>query len=310
MNENNPKLANVASQSEKLPVKVSVCIVTYNHEKYIKECLESLITQECDFNFEVIIGEDCSTDNTRAIVQEYVDKYPELVIPVFHKKNIGGNANYFSIHNIARGEYIAHMDGDDYALPGKLMAQVNYLDTHDECNIVWHRVKIEHCITGEVTDDFNANTFVKDVRFYRKDILLIGSIGCHSSKMYRSGYIKFRQTQNKGLDFFEDVEQVGDGYATILEDRYGVYRKDVGISTQQKTNQIYLLILEDFFRIFPEYKYQIAANAFLIFLTSLKNKRKTWRNAMKIWIKVNPIFMCFNLIKLYPIVKNFRLPSR
>ena len=294
---------------EKNP-KVSVCVTTYNQENYIRECLQSIVDQKTDFDFEVLVSDDCSTDGTAAIVQEFSDIYPGIVKPHFHKVNIGAFRNFLYIHNQAKAEYVSNIDGDDYALPGKLMAQVNYLDTHDECNIVWHRVKIEHCITGEVTDDFNANTFVKDVRFYRKDILLIGSIGCHSSKMYRSGYIKFRQTQNKGLDFFEDVEQVGDGYATILEDRYGVYRKDVGISTQQKTNQIYLLILEDFFRIFPEYKYQIAANAFLIFLTSLKNKRKTWRNAMKIWIKVNPIFMCFNLIKLYPIVKNFRLPSR
>ena len=70
-------------------IKVSVCVVTYNQEKYIAECLDSLVSQETDFKFEIIVGEDCSTDGTRAIVQQYVDKYPDIVKPIFHDQNVG-----------------------------------------------------------------------------------------------------------------------------------------------------------------------------------------------------------------------------
>ncbi|WP_151951957.1 glycosyltransferase family protein [Aliarcobacter butzleri] len=114
-----------------------MCVVTYNHEKYIKECL---VTQECNFDFEVIVG-----DNTRAIVQEYAK-------PIFHEKNMG--ANYFSINNIARGRY---------ALPGKL--QANFMDKTPDCNICFHRV-------------LYSNNVVKDsiIGYSRRDLMMIGSV--------------------------------------------------------------------------------------------------------------------------------------
>ena len=68
-------------------LKVSVCVVTYNQENYIGECLESLVNQVTNFRYEIIVGEDCSTDGTRAIVQRYVEKYPDLIVPLFYKNN-------------------------------------------------------------------------------------------------------------------------------------------------------------------------------------------------------------------------------
>ena len=69
--------------------KVSVCVVTYNQEKYIRKCLQSIIDQKADFDFEIIIADDCSTDNTPTIIQEFYAKYPEIVKPIFREKNIG-----------------------------------------------------------------------------------------------------------------------------------------------------------------------------------------------------------------------------
>jgi len=109
--------------------KVSVCVITYNQEKYIRQCLQSIVDQETDFDFEVIVGEDCSTDGTRAIVQEFSEKFPNIVKPIYQKKNIdGGGYNFLTVHRAARGEYVAHIDGDDFALPGKLQAQANILE--------------------------------------------------------------------------------------------------------------------------------------------------------------------------------------
>ena len=70
------------SLSNKDDIQVSVCVVTYNQENYIAECLESLVTQQTSFKFEIIVGEDCSTDGTRAIVQQYVEQYPDLIVRV------------------------------------------------------------------------------------------------------------------------------------------------------------------------------------------------------------------------------------
>lgn len=76
-------------ENAKMAPKVSVCVVTYNQEKYIHECLQSLVDQETDFEFEVIVGDDGSTDGTRAVVVDFARKYPKIVKPLLHEKNNG-----------------------------------------------------------------------------------------------------------------------------------------------------------------------------------------------------------------------------
>lgn len=120
---------------EKIP-KVSVCVVTYNQEKYIRQCLQSIVDQETDFYFEVIVGDDCSIDGTRAIVQEFSEKY-SCIIPILRKENIGAFKNYIAIHNMARGEYIAHIDGDDYWYPEKISYQARFLDEHPNVSAIF-----------------------------------------------------------------------------------------------------------------------------------------------------------------------------
>ena len=72
---------------------VSVCIITYNHEKYIRQCLDGVVMQKTKFPFEVILGEDCSTDSTRKIVEEFEARYPGIIKPVYHATNVGGARN-------------------------------------------------------------------------------------------------------------------------------------------------------------------------------------------------------------------------
>jgi len=119
-------------------VKVSVCVVTYNQEKYIAECLQSLVDQVTDFKFEVIVGEDCSTDSTRKIVDKFAEKYPAIIIKNYHKKNVGAVENAVSTYRMAKGKYICHMDGDDGALPGKLDKTVRLLEVNPSCIMVTH----------------------------------------------------------------------------------------------------------------------------------------------------------------------------
>ena len=82
-------------------IQVSVCVVTYNQENYIAECLESLVSQQTEFKFEIIVGEDCSTDRTREIVQKYIEKYPDLIVPLFYKKNVGAVENIKQVYKLA-----------------------------------------------------------------------------------------------------------------------------------------------------------------------------------------------------------------
>ncbi len=112
-------------------VKVSVIVLTYNHAKYIRQALDSILMQETDFLFEVLIGDDASTDETADIIREYSEKYPEIIKPILRKQNIGATKNSYELLTSAKGEYLATCEGDDYWTDrNKLQLQVDFLETH------------------------------------------------------------------------------------------------------------------------------------------------------------------------------------
>ena len=123
--------------------KVSIVCTTYNQEKYIAEALDSFIMQETNFPFEVIVGEDCSTDNTRKIVQDYATKYPEIIKPIYQEINTGGFKNLIDTMNACRGEYFIINEGDDFFTDKhKLQVQVDYLDKNPNSSMCFHPVKV------------------------------------------------------------------------------------------------------------------------------------------------------------------------
>jgi glycosyltransferase involved in cell wall biosynthesis len=128
-----------ASDAERLvknPV-VSVLMITYNHEEYIGEAIESIVSQECGFEFELIIGEDCSKDRTREIALEYRKKYPNIIRVIYSSNNVGMIPNGQRIIRCARGEYLAFCEGDDYwCAPNKLSRQVEMIQADPEVSIV------------------------------------------------------------------------------------------------------------------------------------------------------------------------------
>lgn len=163
-------------------LKVSVCVVTYNQEKYIGQCLQSIVDQETDFDFEVIVGDDCSTDNTHVVVREFLEKYPKIFRAIFHRRNMGGVQNYLDVHNSASGEYIAHMDGDDFWLPGKLKEQINFLQIHPACTAVYSNAvvvsesqKFMGIFNNELPEIFGCSYLLQKGNFLN-----------HSSLVYRS----------------------------------------------------------------------------------------------------------------------------
>jgi glycosyltransferase involved in cell wall biosynthesis len=119
---------------------VSVCIFTYNHEKYIEQCIESVLMQKTDFNFEIVLGEDYSTDKTRIICKTYSERYPEKIRLLDRGKNLGMCENVFGTIKEANGDYIAILDGDDYWIhPLKLQKQYDYLESNENINLVFHQ---------------------------------------------------------------------------------------------------------------------------------------------------------------------------
>ena len=138
---------------------VSVCIITYNHEKFIAQNLESVLMQKTNFPIEIVIAEDCSTDNTRTIIKEYQDKYPDMIRPIFHNKNVGAisNARDYAIPQCT-GKYIALCEGDDYwSDPEKLQKQVDFLENNSAYTFCTHRFRVYNEQTKKWDDDVPNN---------------------------------------------------------------------------------------------------------------------------------------------------------
>lgn len=118
-------------------IEVTVSIITYAHEKYIKQCLDSVFAQETDFVFQVIVAEDASPDNTRQILLEYKEKYGDQLILILHDNNLGPSANNASIIPFIKGKYVAIIEGDDcWTDKKKLQKQYDFLENHSEYSAV------------------------------------------------------------------------------------------------------------------------------------------------------------------------------
>ena len=122
---------------------VSACIITYNQEDYIRECLEGAVSQLVSFDYEIVIGDDCSTDNTFAICQEFALKYPKIVRLFPRKKNLGMIGNWIKTIEDSKGKYIALCEGDDYWTdPLKLQKQVDFLEANLEYVLCFNKVNV------------------------------------------------------------------------------------------------------------------------------------------------------------------------
>src|SRR5690606_7564710 len=133
---------------------VSISCITYNHAPYIRQCLDGLVMQQCNFTFEVLIHDDASTDDTQEIIKEYQKKYPEIIKPIFQDENqysigIRGIMPRFNYPR-AQGKYIALCEGDDYWTdPLKLQKQVDFLEANPEYSLVCGGFESLNTVTGE-----------------------------------------------------------------------------------------------------------------------------------------------------------------
>ena len=117
-------------------MKISVAIITYNQQDTIHQTLDSILCQKGDFELEVVVGEDCSTDNTWAICQEYAERYPEQVMLLENTHNLGIMANFARVMKACTGEYVGICAGDDYWCDEqKLQKQLYYFVAHPECGV-------------------------------------------------------------------------------------------------------------------------------------------------------------------------------
>ncbi len=153
---------------------VSICTITYNHEQYIAEALDSFLMQETDFPFEIVIDDDCSTDINAKIIQSYIDKYPNIFNANLRSMNVGMNVNGIENLQRATGKYIALCEGDDYWTdPLKLQIQINFLEENTNYVISGHDAFIVDENGNHLKDSKLPDIQKKD--FDGEDLVLINT---------------------------------------------------------------------------------------------------------------------------------------
>ena len=186
-------------------VMVSVVCTTYNHEKYIRQCLDGFVAQNTSFLFEILIHDDASTDKTADIIREYEIKYPGLFRTIYQKENqyskhINILARY--IFPYVRGKYVAYCEGDDYWCdPFKLQKQYDYMEEHPDCSLCVHNTRVIN-EDGSFSNSW-LNYTLHDLDYSIDDIIRSRGSGFHTSSFfYRSLYLELPN------QFF--IEGVGD----------------------------------------------------------------------------------------------------
>jgi len=179
-------------------IKVSVICTAFNHEKLIRSALDGFVSQKTTFHFEVLVHDDASPDGTAAVIREYAQRYPELIVPIYQTEN--QHSKGVKITNeillpMARGQYLAFCEGDDFWTdPHKLQKQVDFLDAHPEHVACVHNSIVRDC-TGKTPDslhvvvqeehDITLNDTLKGMRYaYQTSALVMRKEYAHPLPRY------------------------------------------------------------------------------------------------------------------------------
>lgn len=205
---------------------VSIQCLVYNHEPYLRQCLDGFVMQKTNFKFEAIVHDDVSTDGSAKIIAEYAEKYPDIIKPIYETENQYSKRDgslEMIMNNASRGKYIAICEGDDYWTdPFKLQKQFEYMEGNVECVLVWGRAKCYYQ---------DKNLFKGNVGSYASsfDDLIVSNSVCTLTSFYRKdalrGYNKLVSTQRWLMgDYPMWLYMATRNKIYFMDDDFGVYR--------------------------------------------------------------------------------------
>lgn len=210
--------------------KVSICFITYNQEKYVRQALDGFLMQKTNFEFEILVHDDASTDRTASILKEYEQKKPGVFSIIYRKENqfSKGKRNMITRYLLpkARGTYVALCEGDDYWTdPNKLQRQVDFLDEHPEYALCFHPVKVVYENHEEPDSLFPEHT---DASKFNLDNLLQSNFIPTNAVLFRKqDYKSIPKTVIPG-DWYLDLFHAQFGNIGFLPKTMAVYRRHAG----------------------------------------------------------------------------------
>ena len=141
------------------PIEISVIVTCYNQADTLPQTLDNILAQQCNATFEIIVGDDCSTDNTREVCERYRSAHPDIIRPLYHTTNGGVATNFVLSVKEAKGKYTALCAADDYwHNPQKLQLQLDYMEANPDCGFLYTDYNKLHVGTGKITTSYLANS--------------------------------------------------------------------------------------------------------------------------------------------------------
>jgi glycosyltransferase involved in cell wall biosynthesis len=249
---------------------VSVCLITYHHEQFIADALDNILSQETDFPFEIIIGEDCGTDGTRKICEHYRDLYPGIITLLPSDKNLGMMNNFIRTFQSCRGSYIAFTEGDDYWTDkNKLQKQFDFLENNPDFSTCFHNVKMVFTRNQSKGERPYHGSLEKNI-FITEDLLCQWFIPTTSVMVrnYKDFELPdwFRHCKSGDIPFLLLMSLRGP--LKYLNEIMGVYRvHDTGMSgTHNGYNKIIgMIFIYENFNIFTGFRFQQKINEAVIY---------------------------------------------
>ncbi len=281
--------------------KVTVVTTTYNHDNYIEKCINGIVSQKTNFKFELLISDDCSTDNTREIIKKYAKKYPDIVKPIFREKNLGAMDNFVITLNEVHSEYVALCDGDDeWTDEKKLQMQVDFLDKHKDYSIVFHTtlIKFEDKSRDDVRHPINLKSKLNINNLIKENMIPANSV------MYRWIYKK----KDSLINEFPKNIVPGDYYLHLMHAKKGkIYYIDKVMSNyiRQPNGMWYLTSQPDKFNEF----YSIYGEKYLNFYNVIEKKLNLKKNEVyeqKRWILQKTLISYFAMGKYIKFKKLYK----
>jgi len=234
-----------------MSVTVSILCLAYNHGKYIRQSLESMVNQKTDFDFEILIHDDASTDDTADIIREFQEKYPEIVKPVFQTENqYSKGIQVQNVYNIPRvkGKYVAYCEGDDYWTDDhKLQKQVDYMEAHPNCTLCIHRAYRINT-KGKVVGTFPSTKYTGTVSC--EDVIVNGGGFCATCSIMAPAKLMKNRPEYFNIlciDYVIQVYLASCGETYCFDDIMSAYRTGVDgswSSRMKKDNEKHIRHIE------------------------------------------------------------------
>lgn len=310
---------------------LSVCMISYNHEKFIEKALKSVLIQKTNFYFEIVISDDCSQDNSFEILKYYKEKYPNKINLIQNENNIGMTENFIKAMKNCKGKYIAMLDSDDYWIDDhKLQKQLDFLEANPEYGLVCTDIKVvdesDYLINWSPLDDLrkryksgfiffdllSGSTINSLTACFRKE--LINELFSKKDNWYMEDWWWWLRISMKSKIKYIDSK------SACYRRHSSNYTREENLRTDLKNKINYLILYDTVIYFHDNNKNELSKDEKEIFFRSILRLLFRKYGTLKMKLKVFPLFFLyysghlhlFNLLKkrFFPSINFSNLTSR